>query len=272
MTIHDFAKHLDIKKTEKMPVVFVGHGNPMNAITENIYRKSWIKLGKDLARPHATLCISAHWLTGRDTAVTMTERPKTIHDFYGFPPELYEVHYNAPGAPLEAGLVRTTVTSSEIRPDLDRGLDHGAWSVLSNMYPEADVPVFQLSIAYERPMNYHRDLAKELGFLRQRGVLIVASGNLVHNLQKIRWEQNAKPYDWALEFDAFVKKSIESGNEKALIDYKNLGALADMAHPTNDHYLPLIYAASLRDKTDGFRFFSEGIDAGSVSMRSVIFS
>lgn len=271
MTTHDLLNHLDAQKTEKLPVIFVGHGNPMNAITDNAWRKSWIKLGKDLVKPRAILCISAHWLTGKETAVTMTEKPKTIHDFYGFPPELYAVEYPAPGAPSDARAVCDTVASPVIVPDLTWGLDHGAWSVLSNMYPAADVPIFQMSVAYEQTMRYHFDLAKQLSFLRQRGVLIVASGNLVHNLQQINWEKDAKPYDWALEFDAFVKKSIEDNNADALINYKTLGSLALAAHPTNDHYLPLIYAVGLRDKTDGFHFFSEGIDAGSISMRSVLF-
>jgi 4,5-DOPA dioxygenase extradiol len=271
MTAHDLFKYVDAKKTEKLPVIFVGHGNPMNAITDNVWRKSWIELGKDLIKPRAILCISAHWLTGKETAVAITDSPQTIHDFYGFPPELYAVEYPAPGAPSDAHAVSEIVISPTIVPDPTWGLDHGAWSVLSNMYPAADVPIFQMSVAYKQTMQYHFDLAKKLNVLRQRGVLIVTSGNLVHNLQRIRWEKNAKPYDWALEFDAFVKKNIEDDNADALIDYKKLGSLALAAHPTNDHYLPLIYAIGLRNKTDAFRFFSEGIDAGSISMRSVIF-
>lgn len=257
--------------TEKMPVLFVGHGNPMNAITDNVYSKSWRAMGEKLTNPKAILCISAHWLTD-GTAVTMVEHPKTIHDFGGFPQELFQVQYPAPGAVDYAKMAIASVTSTIVHEDFEWGLDHGAWSVLKNMYPKADIPVFQMSIDYAKPPQYHFNLAKELYALRKKGVLIVASGNVVHNLGVISWDGKIKAYDWALEFDTLVKKSIENNNPAALIDYQKLGKLATMAHPTNDHYLPLMYTLGLRDNTDQVQFFNESMDMGSISMRSVMLS
>jgi 4,5-DOPA dioxygenase extradiol len=257
--------------TEKMPVLFVGHGNPMNAITENRYSKSWAETGKKLPLPKAILCVSAHWLT-RGTAVTMSERPKTIHDFGGFPEELFQVQYPAPGSVDYAKLAASSISSVKVHEDFEWGLDHGAWSVLKHMYPAADVPVFQLSIDYAKPPQYHFNLAQELAVLRNKGVLIVASGNVVHNLGLVSWRDSTKQYDWAIEFDSLVKKSIEENNPEPLLQYQKLGELAQLAHPTNDHYLPLMYALGLRDKKDNFSFFNDSFDLGSISMRSVIFS
>jgi len=253
-----------------MPILFIGHGSPMNAITDNKYSRRWRELGKELSAPSAILCISAHWLT-KGTFVALTEQPKTIHDFRGFPMELFQQQYPAPGAKEFARLTIDNVKAITIQEDFDWGLDHGAWSVLINMYPNADMPVYQMSIDYSKPTEYHFNLAKELSFLRSQGALIMASGNVVHNLGMIRWEAGSKPYDWAIEFDAIVKKSIEQDDFKQLIDYQNLGLLASMAHPTNDHYLPLMYTLALRDKQDNLRFFNDSFDLASMSMRSLMF-
>ncbi|MBI3519537.1 MAG: 4,5-DOPA dioxygenase extradiol [Bacteroidetes bacterium] len=257
--------------TEKMPVLFVGHGSPMNAITDNIYSRSWKTIGESLTVPKAILCVSAHWLTN-GTAVTMVEHPKTIHDFGGFPDELFKVQYPAPGAVDYAKMAIASVTSTVVHEDIEWGLDHGAWSVLKNMYPKANIPVFQMSIDYAKPPQYHFNLAKELYALRKKGVLIVASGNIVHNLGIISWDGKVKAYDWAVEFDTIVKNSILENNPTPLIEYQKLGKLAMLAHPTNDHYLPLMYTLGLRDKTDTVQFFNETLDMGSLSMRSVLFS
>lgn len=257
--------------TEKMPVLFVGHGNPMNAITDNIYSKTWRAMGEKLTTPKAILCVSAHWLTN-GTAVTMVDHPKTIHDFGGFPEELFAVQYPAPGAVDYAKMAIESVTSTVVHEDFEWGLDHGAWSVLKNMYPEANIPVFQMSIDYAKPPQYHFNLAKELYALRSKGVMIVASGNVVHNLGLISWDGKIKAYDWAVEFDILVKKSIEDNNPTPLIEYQKLGKIATLAHPTNDHYLPLMYTLGLRDNTDQFQFFNDTMDMGSLSMRSVLFS
>jgi 4,5-DOPA dioxygenase extradiol len=261
----------DFGSSEKMPVLFVGHGNPMNAITINNYSNTWAQLGKTLPVPSAILCISAHWLTN-GTAVTMTEKPATIHDFGGFPDELYQVQYPAPGAVDYARLAISSVASVKVHEDFKWGLDHGAWSVLKNMYPLANVPVFQMSIDYGKPPAYHFNLAKELSVLRTRGVLIVASGNVVHNLGMVSWGDSGRKFDWAIEFDNLVKTSIEANDAAPLINYEKLGRVATLAHPTNDHYLPLMYALGLRSGSDTFRFFNDSFDLGSISMRSVIFS
>ncbi|MES2567045.1 MAG: 4,5-DOPA dioxygenase extradiol [Bacteroidota bacterium] len=258
-------------RTDKMPVLFVGHGNPMNAITDNVYSQTWKSIGEKLSTPKAILCVSAHWLTN-GTAVTMVEHPKTIHDFGGFPEELFAVQYPAPGAVDYAKMTIEKVTSTVVHEDFEWGLDHGAWSVLKHMYPKANIPVFQMSIDYSKPPQYHFNLAKELYALRSKGVMIVASGNVVHNLGLISWDGKIKAYDWAMEFDGLVKKSIEDNNSIPLIEYQKLGKIATLAHPTNDHYLPLMYALGLRDDADQFQFFNDTMDMGSLSMRSVIFS
>lgn len=258
--------------TDRMPVLFVGHGNPMNAITVNSYSKTWAEMGRKLPLPKAILCISAHWLTNNGTSVAVTAKPTTIHDFGGFPDELFAVQYPAPGAPDYAKMAISAITSTKVHEDTEWGLDHGAWSVLKNMYPQANVPIFQMSIDYGKSTQYHYNLAKELAVLRNKGVLIVASGNIVHNLGMVSWGDNGKKYDWAIEFDTMVKKSIEDNNPTSLIDYQKLGKIASLAHPSNDHYLPLLYAAGLRSKTDAFQFFNDTFDLGSISMRSVIFS
>ena len=258
------------KFTDRMPALFVGHGNPMYAITDNVFRKKWREMGGILPKPNAILCVSAHWLT-KGTYVTAMEKPKTIHDFYGFPDELFNVQYPVSGTPDLAKETRANISFTDVQEDYNWGLDHGAWSVIMNMYPEADVPVFQISIDYSKPADYHLSLAKELKFLRKRGVLIIGSGNVVHNLRMVKWRGDNTPYDWAIEFDEIVRKSIEDDTPQVLTEYEKLGSLALTAHPTNDHFLPLFYTLGLREKNEEFKFFNDVIDMGSMSMRSVIF-
>lgn len=252
---------------EKMPVLFIGHGSPMNAIEQNEYHQSWIALGGKLPRPRAILTISAHWLT-RDTRVTSMERPRTIHDFGGFPKELYAQQYPAPGAPNLAELTRQLITRTEVQPDYEWGLDHGTWSFLLPMYPQAEIPVFQLSLDYYKPMRYHYELAQELADLRRRGVMIIGSGNIVHNLRMINFEGSA--FDWALEFDQKMKSFIADQDHESIIQYEKLGSLARLAVPTHDHYLPLIYAVALQERNEQAVFFNEKTDMGSISMRSFV--
>lgn len=263
----------DLKKlnsTDRFPVIFVGHGNPMHAVTDNPYRKKWHEIGKLLNKPAAILCVSAHWLT-KGTYAAMTEKPETIHDFYGFPDELFKVQYPAAGSPSIAKEAIKNIRYTKVQEDFEWGLDHGAWSVLRNMYPNADIPVFQISLDYSKPAEHHFNIGRDLKYLREKGVLILASGNAVHNLRMVKWRGDESPYDWAIEFDEIVKKSIEDDSPKVLIDYEKLGSIAGIAHPTNDHFLPLFYALGLREKTDSFDFFNDSIDMGSMSMRSVIF-
>lgn len=272
MKLNDLAKLSDsLEPSDLMPVLFVGHGNPMNAITDNIYSQQWKAIGEKLSPPKAVLCISAHWLTN-GTAVTMTDKPKTIHDFGGFPDELFQVEYPAPGAKDYAKMAIDSVKSTKVHEDFEWGLDHGSWSVLKAMYPKADIPVFQMSLDYYKAPQYHYELAKELRVLREKGVLIVSSGNVVHNLGQVSWGDSQAKYDWAVEFDEIVKKNVEDNNPTPLIEYQKLGRLATMAHPSNDHYLPLMYTLGLRHEKDNLQFFNDSFDLGSISMRSIIFS
>jgi len=251
----------------KMPVLFVGHGNPMNAIEPNEFHKSWETLGKQLPKPKAILCVSAHWLT-KGTKVTAMEKPKTIHDFGGFPDELFAVEYKVAGSPSFADETKTLVTKTKVESDFEWGLDHGTWSVIMPMYPQADIPVFQLSIDYTQPPQYHYDLAKQLAALRTKGVLIVGSGNIVHNLRMMDF--SGKSYDWAIEFDNAIKGFIDTRNHQGVIDYDKLGNAAKLSVPTNDHYLPLLYSLALQEKNDDVKYFNEKIDLGSASMRSLV--
>jgi 4,5-DOPA dioxygenase extradiol len=259
------------ESTERMPVLFIGHGNPMNAITDTPYGRSWAELGKKLPKPKAILCISAHWLTN-GTAVNISAQPKTIHDFGGFPDELFKVQYPASGAPEIARTVIQEVKSVKVQEDKDWGLDHGAWSVLKHLYPKANVPVFQMSIDYGKSPEYHYKLGKELSALRNRGVLILSSGNIVHNLGMVSWNDPNKKFDWAIEFDTLVKEQVLKNDPLPLINYQKNARLAQLAHPSNDHYLPLMYTLGLRDDKDQVNFLTETIDMGSISMRSVLFS
>jgi len=250
----------------RLPALFVGHGSPTNAIEDNEFSRSWAEAGSALPRPRAILCVSAHWET-QGTYVTAMRKPKTIHDFYGFPQALFEMQYPAPGSPALARLTQETVKKSVIAPDEAWGLDHGAWSVLSRMFPAADIPVVQLSLDRGREPEAHYELARDLRTLRKRGVLILGSGNLVHNLGRLVWQDTA--YDWALEFDERVKRLIASGDHDAIIQYQRLGPAARLAVPTNEHFLPLLYILALQERNEAIRFFTEKVTLGTISMRSV---
>lgn len=250
-----------------MPVVFVGHGSPMNAIEDNEFSRAWAGAAAALPRPAAILCISAHWLTA-GVFVTGMGEPRTIHDFYGFPRELYEVRYPAPGSPELARRVQQSVVSAGVEIDELWGLDHGCWSVLRRMYPEADVPVVQVSLNRRQEGDWHYRLGQGLRLLRDEGVLIVGSGNLVHNLGMIEWGGGA--FDWAERFDRLAAGLIVSGEHATLVDYRRLGADADLSIPTNEHYLPLICALGATLPGEPVRFFAEKVTLGSISMRSVV--
>ena len=256
----------------KMPVLFVGHGSPMNAIEENEFTLYWKKLAAEIEKPKAVLCISAHWLT-RGTFVTAMNHPKTIHDFGGFPQALFDVNYPAPGNPELAEETAKLITSTSIGLDHEWGLDHGTWSIVKNMYPNAEIPVLQLSIDYSQPAQYHYDLAKQLGALRKKGVLIIGSGNMVHNLGLVAWDKlnESFGFDWAIEMNTIFKKKIEENDHTALIQYEKLSSAAKLAVPTPDHYYPLIYTLGLKEEKDSISFFNDKPVAGSLTMTSVKF-
>ena len=256
----------------KMPVLFVGHGSPMNAIEENEFTLYWKKLAAEIEKPKAVLCISAHWLT-RGTFVTAMNHPKTIHDFGGFPQALFDVNYPAPGNPELAEETAKLITSTSVGLDHDWGLDHGTWSIVKNMYPNAEIPVLQLSIDYSQPAQYHYDLAKQLGALRKKGVLIIGSGNMVHNLGMVAWDKLNETFgfDWAIEMNTIFKKKIEENDHTALIQYEKLSSAAKLAVPTPDHYYPLIYTLGLKEEKDSISFFNDKPVAGSLTMTSVKF-
>ena len=258
------------KSTDKMPTLFIGHGSPMNAIEDNQYRQSWVELGQKLPTPSAILSISAHWITQGVTKVTAMELPKTIHDFGGFPNELYQQQYPAKGSPELAQETIKLVSAPSIQPDVDWGLDHGTWSVLSPMYPNAQIPVYQISIDYSKPPQFHYDLALQLRALRNKGVLILGSGNIVHNLGAINYTK--KPYDWALEFDSTIKKNIDERKHQEIINFQKLGSVAKQAHPSYDHFLPLLYILALQEECEEVSYFNDSFDLGSISMRSLIIS
>ena len=269
-----------LKPSARMPVLFMGHGSPMNAIEDNVWRRSWQSLGDALLSradpPQLILCISAHWLTPGGWQITGMAQPKTIHDFGGFPQALFDVQYPAPGAPAVAQAMASQLVSPANGRALGVdegvwGLDHGAWSVLKPMFPKADIPVLQLSMDYSRPPAEHYALGQQLRSLRERGVLIVGSGNIVHNLRAMRSEATTtQAYDWAQEFDGVVSQQIETGNLSALSNFQALGAMAQQAHPTHEHYLPLLYAAGAVQADESPRFVTEGYQGASISMRSVV--
>ena len=263
-----------LSNTEQMPVLFVGHGSPMNAIEDNEFSRGWREMGKTLPRPNAILCISAHWET-RGTQVTAMEKPPTIHDFGGFPRELFAAQYPAPGSPWLARETKDSVTSAAVAFDDDWGLDHGCWSVLRQMYPDADVPVVQMSLDYTQPASYHYDLAKELAPLRRKGVLILGSGNMVHNLRRVALVTGAvedfnRPYgfDWAIEANELFKKLIDENHHRELANYKSLGKAVQLAVPTPEHYLPMLYALGLKEERDSITYFNDKPLAGSLTMTS----
>jgi 4,5-DOPA dioxygenase extradiol len=251
-----------------MPVLFVGHGSPMNAIEHNAFTETLEGLSSRLPRPKAVCVVSAHWVTS-GSQVLASAHPKTIHDFYGFPRPLYEVQYPAPGAPVEA---EKLASNPEIARDQTWGLDHGAWSVLRHMYPNADVPAFQLSLDQRRGFKEHLALGQELQGLRERGVLILGSGNIVHNLGRIDWNNPTGAYDWAVEFDAKVKAAVNDHDARTLAEPQKWGeALLTTAHPTVEHYLPLLYCMGSTDEGDAISYPYEGFDFGSISMRMILF-
>lgn len=252
-----------------MPVVFFGHGNPMNAIERNAYTEGWARIGNLIPRPKAILCVSAHWYKPF-TAVTAMPNPRTIHDFGGFPRELFEFQYPAPGEPALAARIRELLAPVEVGLDNRWGLDHGTWAVLCHVFPEADIPVIQLSIDETRASEFHYELAKRLAPLREEGVLIAGSGNVVHNLHVYAWgREPVEPFDWALRFEQLARESILSRNHEPLIKYESLGRDALLSAPTPDHYLPLLYVLAQQRETDEVSFPVEGFDGGSVSMLTV---
>jgi len=271
MKLNELKKFADtFTETEKMPVLFVGHGDPMNALRDNPFTQSLKKAGEDIrksAPPAAILVVSAHWLT-HGSFVSLNEKPGTIHDFGGFPEALFAMQYPAPGAPEYAKEV------SRLAPDVkgtnEWGIDHGAWTILHHLFPAATIPVFQLSIDYYQPMHYHFDLAKQLKSLRKKGVLIIGSGNIVHNLRmsmKMFTENDATPYDWNIEFDEWVKKMVIQRNFTALIDYAQMGSAAKLSVPTPDHYIPLLYSLALADEQEPVNQVYEETLSG-ISMRT----
>ena len=257
--------------SERMPVLFLGHGSPMNAIEENEFVQGFRLLSTTLPKPNAILCISAHWLTN-GTFVTAMEKPATIHDFGGFPDELYKQQYPAPGSPKLASATKEVIKSTQVELDMGWGLDHGAWSVIKHLYPKADVPVIQLSIDYSKPAAWHFELAKELSVLRERGILIIGSGNIIHNLRLVDFKNMYRDnygYDWAIEAHSQFNTHLLDGNSKALIEYEKLGKSALLAIPTPDHYFPLIYTLGLKTQKDAISLFNDKLMAGSLSMTSV---
>lgn len=250
----------------RMPVLFVGHGSPMNAIEDNSFSRSWQELGRNLPIPKAILSVSAHWLTNGAVKVTGMDTPRTIHDFYGFPQALYNVRYPAPGAVDYADATAGMVHMSNIKKDMEWGLDHGTWSVLSRMFPKADIPVYQLSIDITAAPQYHYELAEELMPLRDKGVLVMGSGNIVHNLRAMN--PDSEPYDWAVEFDEKIAEFVDKRDFMSVVNYEKLGNISALAHPTNDHYLPLLYSLALTNKNAALEWFNTGFDLASISMRS----
>ncbi len=252
-----------------MPAVFIGHGNPMNALRDNAYSRGWAAIGKRIPRPTAVVSVSAHWYIP-GTSVTAMPAPPTIHDFGGFPPELYAIDYPAPGDPALADRVRRLLAPLPVGPDRDWGLDHGTWTVLRHVFPRADVPVVQLSVDERQPAQFHYEVGKRLAPLRDEGILIVGSGNLVHNLHAYAWGRHgAEPFDWAVRFENRVRELLLAGDDGPLIAYETLGHDAALSVPTPDHYLPLLYVIALRRREDPTRFPVEGVDGGSVSMLAV---
>jgi 4,5-DOPA dioxygenase extradiol len=252
-----------------MPTLFLGHGNPMNALAKNAYSEGWAAIGRSLPRPRAVLAISAHWYIP-GCGVTANALPRTIHDFGGFPPELYEVQYPAPGSPELARRVKELLTPVPVKLDESWGLDHGTWSVLTHLFPRADIPVVQLAIDERQPPLYRYEVGKRLAPLRKEGVLIVGSGNLVHNLHSYAWGRaGVEAYDWALRFEKRVRELLLAGDDAPLVAYEGLGRDARLAVPTPDHYLPLLYILGLHRKEDAITFPVEGVDGGSVSMLAV---
>lgn len=263
----------DLKDQEKpMPVLFIGHGSPMNGIEDNEFSKRWSSIAKEIPTPAAVLVVSAHWFT-KCTRITAMDFPQTIHDFGGFPQALYDVQYPAPGNPLLAKDTANLLHAAHVELDHDWGLDHGAWTIVRHMYPDANIPVLQLSIDYTKGPQYHYELGRELYALRKKGVLILGSGNMVHNLRMVAWDRlndTNYGYDWAIQMNETFKHLIASGDYNPLINYDSLGREARLAIPTPEHYLPLLYSLGLKDNKDEISFFNDKAVAGSLTMTSVL--
>lgn len=259
-----------LRPSDRMPVMFLGHGNPLNAITENPWAEGWEAMGRALPRPRAIVCISAHWMTRGETLVDVQQAPPTIHDFGPISPRLFEVQYPAPGDPETTRATLALLADEACHGSEDWGLDHGAWSVLRRLYPEADVPVFQMSIDLSKSFEQQIETGHRLRALRERGVLVLGSGNIVHNLPDMRFDGGV--YDWAEEFDTFVAEAMEARDFKLLAGMDRASPLFRRAHPTPDHLMPALYCLGLVDPGDGLTFFNQGIDLGCTSMRSFIFS
>jgi 4,5-DOPA dioxygenase extradiol len=272
MKLDYLAKFADAMPSgDKMPLLFLGHGSPMNAIEENEFVAGFRNAVSDIPTPKAILCVSAHWET-KGTKVTAMELPKTIHDFGGFPQALFDVEYPAPGSPELAKEIQKTITSTQVELDHMWGLDHGAWSVIKHLYPEANIPVIQMSLDYGKSPEYHYQLAQELSRLREKGVLVIGSGNLVHNLGMVDWANINKVdhgYDWALEAQSKMNDWILDGNHQALMNYKKEGKIFQKAIPTPEHFLPLLYILALKDKQEEISLFNDKALAGSLTMTSV---
>tara|TARA_B100000508_G_scaffold138385_1_gene134373 strand:- start:57304 stop:58188 length:885 start_codon:yes stop_codon:yes gene_type:complete len=261
----------NLSPSPKMPVLFLGHGSPMNAIEENEFVKGFRQVGNEIIKPSAILCVSAHWET-KGTFVTAMDSPRTIHDFGGFPQELHNVQYPAPGDPNLASKTKSIISSTDVELDYNWGLDHGSWSVIKHLYPDADVPVIQLSLDYRKSAQYHYELAQELQKLRYQGVLIIGSGNIVHNLRKVAWDKlNGEPfaYDWAIEARTKMNELILEGDHKSLINFNSLGKSMQLAIPTPEHYLPLLYTLALKDEKDNISLFNDKPVGGSLTMTSL---
>ena len=259
------------EQEQVMPVLFIGHGSPMNGIEDTAFSRRWSQMAKEIPTPKAVLVVSAHWFT-KGTKITAMDFPKTIHDFGGFPQELFDVQYPAPGNPVLAKETAELLHSAHVEFDHDWGLDHGAWTIIRHMYPEANIPVLQLSIDYTKGPQYHYDLAKELNALRKKGVLIIGSGNMVHNLRMVAWDRLNDPeyaYDWTIQMNNKFKELIQAGNHKPLINYSSLGKEAMLAIPTPEHYLPLMYTLGLKSSKDDVSFFNDKAVGGSLTMTSV---
>ncbi|MGF7139797.1 4,5-DOPA-extradiol-dioxygenase [Roseimarinus sediminis] len=271
MKINDFHKIAGhFAGTEKMPVLFLGHGSPMNAIEENEFVKGFRNIAGELPGPVAILCISAHWET-KGTFVTAMEQPGTLHDFGGFPKELFAVQYPAPGSPDLAKETQSLIDKTNVGLDEQWGLDHGAWSVIKHLYPKADIPVIQMSIDYSQPAQYHYELARQINSLRRKGVLIIGSGNMVHNLRMVEWNRLNETFgfDWALEASERMKSYILKGDHQQLIDFRSQGEAFNLAIPTPEHYLPLLYTLALQEQNEEVKLFNDKAVAGSLTMTSL---
>lgn len=255
--------------TDRMPTIFFAHGNPMNAVQDNAWSRAWTAVGKRLPRPRAVLSVSAHWYLPGTAATTMAT-PRTIHDFGGFPRELFEVAYPAPGDPSLVRRLGELLTPVQVRADLSWGLDHGTWSVLRHVFPSADVPVVQLSIDETQAPAFHYELGQRLRPLRDEGILLMGSGNIVHNLHTYAWDRRpVQPFDWAARFETTVRNLVLQGDHRPLVDYASLGRDAELSIPTPEHYLPLLYVLGASEESDAVSFPTEGMDGGSISMLSV---